>query len=525
MKRIWTKAVWQMTDDGMEFLPAESDSFDYDGPIAEAKKGGSPPPPPDPYQVAGAQTQQNRDAALYNAALNRVNTYTPLGSQTFNITGTDPRTGAPIYEQRIELSPEQQQLYDQQQQQNLALGNVAQGMLGRVGDTYGSPVDTSGLPQLQGNVDVQGPSLQGGFRSVDPRMGVDLTSQYQTVSPQQSLDRTGLPSLPSDLQGFRDEAERALYDRNTAYLDDRFARGEESLRSRLANQGIVEGSEAYKNAIDDFERGREMAYRQARNESIAGGGAEASRMFDIGSRARGQLFGEELSSGQFGNQAAGQETAQNLAAAQFGNQAALAGGQFSNQAAGQATAQNMASAQFGNQARQQALAEALASGGFANQARGQGMSELFALRNQPLNEFNALRSASPVNMPQFQGMAQVGTNPADIAGAIQNNYQGQLDIYNAQQQGRNSLLGTLGGLGSAAMFAFSDERLKDDIEPIGELNDGTTLYSYRYKGDPAPQVGVMAQEIEKKDPSAVRERFGYKQVNYAKVLANALEAA
>lgn len=378
--RIWTKSVWRMSD--MQFLPEESESVEYEGPIAEAKKGNDPPPAPDPYQVAGAQTQQNRDAALYNAALNRVNTYTPLGSQEFSVTGRDPRTGAPIYEQNINLSPEAQQLFDQQQQQNLQLGNIAGGMMDRVQGVYGQGIDTGGLPGLQGQLNIQGPALQG------------------------QLNTAGLPGLPGagDLEGFRNEAESALYDRNTAYLDPRFERQEEQLRSRLANQGVVEGSEAFRNAMDDFEQSRETAFRQARNEAIAGGGAEASRMFGIGSQARGQLFGEALGSGAFTNQARGQ-----------------------------------------------AFGEAAAGAGLSNQARAQGMQELFALRNQPLNEFNALRSASPVNMPQFQGMAQVGTAPADIAGAIQNQYQGQLDAYNAQQQSRNALMGGLFGLGASAL--------------------------------------------------------------------------
>lgn len=35
--RIWIKSVWQMTDDGLVFLPDESESIDYFGEVAEAK--------------------------------------------------------------------------------------------------------------------------------------------------------------------------------------------------------------------------------------------------------------------------------------------------------------------------------------------------------------------------------------------------------------------------------------------------------------------------------------------------------
>lgn len=392
--------------------------------VAE-RKGERAPPPPDPNATAAAQMQVNRDAALYNAVLNRMDTYTPLGSQTYTQTGVDPRTGAPIYRQDIQLTPEAEQLYRQQLAQNLQLGDIAGSMMDRVQAAYGGPMDISGLPQLQGQI------------------GQDLP---------------GLPGA-DDLAGFRQQMQDALYDRNAAYLDPQFQRAEEALRTRLANQGVTEGSEAYRAAMDDFNRAKEMAYRQARNEAIIGGGGEAERMFGIGSAARGQLFGEQLSGGQF-----------------------------------------------------------------ANQARAQGMSELFALRNQPLNEFNALRSASPVDMPQFAAPTPIMTNPADLMGAIYGSYQGQLNNWNARQQANNNLLSGLFSLGSAAILA-SDERVKEDIEPVGELNDGTQLYSFRYKGRPETHVGVMAQEVEKKDPKAVHTIGGVKHVDYARVLARALEAA
>jgi hypothetical protein len=54
-------------------------------------------------------------------------------------------------------------------------------------------------------------------------------------------------------------------------------------------------------------------------------------------------------------------------------------------------------------------------------------------------------------------------------------------------------------------FLFSDERLKEDIEPVGELYDGTNVYSYRYKGDSTPRIGLIAQEVEAMNPDAVIE--------------------
>jgi soluble lytic murein transglycosylase-like protein len=65
----------------------------------------------------------------------------------------------------------------------------------------------------------------------------------------------------------------------------------------------------------------------------------------------------------------------------------------------------------------------------------------------------------------------------------------------------------------AAMFASSDRRLKDNIEPIGKLFDGQNVYRYNFKGDDKKQIGLMAQEVEKKYPDAVglAPRKGYQQ--------------
>jgi soluble lytic murein transglycosylase-like protein len=66
---------------------------------------------------------------------------------------------------------------------------------------------------------------------------------------------------------------------------------------------------------------------------------------------------------------------------------------------------------------------------------------------------------------------------------------------------------------AAAIFAASDRRLKDNIEPIGKLFDGQNVYRYNFKGDDKKQIGLMAQEVEKRYPDAVglAPRKGYQQ--------------
>ena len=81
------------------------------------------------------------------------------------------------------------------------------------------------------------------------------------------------------------------------------------------------------------------------------------------------------------------------------------------------------------------------------------------------------------------------------------------------------------------MGFLSDERAKDDIEPVGELFDGQKVYRYRYKGDPRHQIGLIAQDVEKRAPTAIVPMGPLKGVNYKRAtdvaadLGKFLEAA
>ncbi len=62
---------------------------------------------------------------------------------------------------------------------------------------------------------------------------------------------------------------------------------------------------------------------------------------------------------------------------------------------------------------------------------------------------------------------------------------------------------------------FSDRRLKEDVERIGEGDNGLPIYKYRYKGEPDTHIGFMADEVEKVRPEAVGlHPTGYKTVDY-----------
>ena len=100
--------------------------------------------------------------------------------------------------------------------------------------------------------------------------------------------------------------------------------------------------------------------------------------------------------------------------------------------------------------------------------------------------------------------------------AYNDKYQSQ--IYNdAMRNQRNSnILGPAGTI--AGMALFSDKRLKENLKPVGKLNNGLKVYVGNYKKetglDTRPQLFLLAQEVQKKHPEAVKKQFGALAVNY-----------
>lgn len=126
-------------------------------------------------------------------------------------------------------------------------------------------------------------------------------------------------------------------------------------------------------------------------------------------------------------------------------------------------------------------------------------------------------------------LAQIGVPIAGLGSQTNGTMTGTQQMSSAQQfatlaGGIGNLLGTgagtgangalSGGSGLLGLFTRSDRRLKEDLEPVGTLFDGTPVYGYRYKGAPAYHIGLMAQDVERTTPGAVIEINGYKAVDY-----------
>lgn len=82
--------------------------------------------------------------------------------------------------------------------------------------------------------------------------------------------------------------------------------------------------------------------------------------------------------------------------------------------------------------------------------------------------------------------------------------------------GSSQTLGNIIGLAGTAASIFSDRRVKKDIKHVGQAGD-YPVYTYKYKGHDKPQIGVMAQDVEKINPDAVGEVNGIKTVDYSKL--------
>lgn len=135
---------------------------------------------------------------------------------------------------------------------------------------------------------------------------------------------------------------------------------------------------------------------------------------------------------------------------------------------------------------------------------GQELQNQIALRQAPINEYTSLTGGSAV---------PANASTPDISGAFNQQYQGQLAGYNANVASNNATTSDISSLIGAAIM-FSDKRMKTDIKKVGELPSGTGIYNYRFKGSPVRQTGVIAQDVEKRQPEAVFNLGGRKAVNY-----------
>jgi len=414
---------------------------------------------PDPVATAQAQNAVNKDALFTAAQLNQINQTGPLGSISY--TGG---VGSPDRTQVTSLSPELQKLLGGQLDSSQSLTDLAnQRLAGAPGGNFDlgtNPVgylDPRVVSPLQTSVNTTANGFVTNVGAAPIKYGFDSGGQTQ-----RSLDFSGAPSLNTDFSGLAKQAQDANYASQTQYLDPQFAQSEQAMRSRLAAQGITQGSDAYNQEMDNFNRSKQAAYSDARNQAIGQGNAQANALFGQNLAARQQGVGEATTQGNFANSALAQQFAQNQGQASFYNAAQAQGfgqgmenAQLNNQAMNDAFGQNLSAADFGNQALGQQFNRGLQVYDFNNQLYNQGLQNQILGRNQNINEAMAYLNGTPISgqtMPQYQPISQstAAQGSPDLMSLTANNY-------NAQRQASASLLGSIfGGIGKIGGAAIGN---------------------------------------------------------------------
>jgi hypothetical protein len=230
----------------------------------------------------GKNLAETREMAQFEAELNRPDQITPFGNVTW---GTGPGGRQTM---TTALSPQQQRLMDQQAQAQLLMGRRGQRMLGAM--------PGAGQPVVG----------ESAARSFGPAAQAGMSNPFNLLN---------MMGENTDFSAERGRVEKAQFDRAMALMNPEFARQEESLQQRLANQGLPQSSRAYASETGQFQDARNQATEQAAMAAILSGGAEQSRLLSdllgtseagVGQARdlRGQLFGEDMARRQQGTQEA-----------------------------------------------------------------------------------------------------------------------------------------------------------------------------------------------------------------------------
>ena len=348
---------------------------------------------PDYTGAAQATAAGNKDAVMYQTAANRANQITPWGNQTWH-----GMPGSAGYGQETTLSPNQQaifdnqeQIQDQRQQAALGLGDRMRQEMQRPDDFYNNLPDVAGTPDV-------------------PTYGEGLTGFGQGG---QQMQVQGMQSSQYDPR-FAQQA----YDRQLSLIQPTHADQQERQEVALRNQGLTPGTQAYDTALGNLrmQQGEELNALSA--DAVDRGRAEQQSEFSRSMEAGGQRFDQEQA--RFGAQMDQGAMYDKQRAQQVVEQLGFGG---------QAFTQQMQQQDQQNALRQRAIAE--------QQGR-----EVSALNLQ-----NASTSGQQVGMPQMPAYntADRWQGP-DYLGAA--NMQGQFDN-DQYATSMGPLNAALGGVSSA----------------------------------------------------------------------------
>jgi hypothetical protein len=404
----------------------------------------SAPATPDYAAAATAQGVANKDTAITQGYLNNPNVIGPLGGQTVTF---DPVTNQPTITQN--LTPTAQNTLEAQQRVQQGLANLgetglstAQGIISKPFEYTGPQTITSipnsgniaSAPDLskygsassigadkyglaQNNVAAGQYGLAGGIKADQYGLAGGIKGdQYglaqggvAPVNLQMSLGNIG--KINQDLNANNYLANNQLNLSNVAQMPvNAGTTGQAAIMSRLApqlerqqkftaqnlaNQGLVPGGEAYKNAMTDQSQQQNDLLTQAALQGInldtaanQQGFNQALAQGQFGNSGIQQNFGNALSAQQAQNAAQGQGFNQQLQSGQFGNQAQLASfnaalqnQQAQNQAIAQNFGQGLSAQQLTNQSIGQNFGQGVTAQQLINQSIGQNFGQGLAAQN------------------------------------------------------------------------------------------------------------------------------------------------
>lgn len=193
----------------------------------------------DPSVTAAAQGRANVNTAAANAALNYMNQVTPYGSVSYDTTGTYTTPDGqvvPRYTQTTALSPLGQSILSGQQTVAANLLPTADTLSRGAAYSLSNPLDFN--------------TAQSGILNSTPQM-------------------------------LSDRAADATYAKAKGFLDPQWTNQQRQLEDQLSRQGIPIGSEAYSNAMTNFNNARTQAYDAAQQGAIANGTSSAGNLFNM----------------------------------------------------------------------------------------------------------------------------------------------------------------------------------------------------------------------------------------------------
>lgn len=437
------------------------------------------PAAPDPVATANAQAAANIDTARVNFANSAVNQYTPYGSLEWTQWAPDRWSAV----QR--LDPAEQHLLNQNRNLDMTMNDMGQRALWRADATLNTPFNGAGVQQAGQQLNFQ-----------DPRA---VAAQQYGASRGQVLDFMDPRQAAAMQYGPQSQWGTVPQNRDTQYVANamlgrmrpQLDQQREARRNQLMNQGVREGSEAWNRAMDDWARQNNDLQMAA---TLAAG------------QEQGRLFGQDLQAANF----------QNAQRSQVLNE--IAGVEAQRQGI-----QDRKTANYWDVLNEINAMEQRAQGyqDRLTAERQRQLQEAATFRQVPLNEMIALAGGQQINTPNFVNTPQFNSAPGNIMDATYQTYAGQQNAYNQSiQQAMANRAGMYGLLGTGLMtagLAFSDERLKTDIEHVGFLGSGLPVYSFRYLWSPLLMIGVMAQEAVKIFPDAVSVVNGYLAVDYSRI--------